>query len=217
VYPTFPIPSDVETRAIFYDAKGLCCTGILNSIKFQFEDYFLPIYIPPIYKPIYKEQGKLQLLEILFKNFWTKLKINQQNKNNHYINSFRLLDIPKEEIIKVVNSRLGPFLVNQNFLDLDYIVKNPYHNDSIETSETADSKGNYRLCSYYRFLEDIKFLCKKIKNYYDSKTDKFKNNTYDFAIDEYLEKNSNLTEVSDIKTNHSIYNLAKVLIFVPEK
>ena len=199
-YPTFPIPSNVETRAIFYDAKGLCCTGILNSIKFNFEDFFLPIYVPPQYKPIYKEDGKLQLLEILFKNFWTKFKIIQENKDNNNINSFRLLDIPKEEMIKVVNSRLGPFLVNQNFLDMDYIVKNPYHNDLVEPTQNLNIKRT-----------------SKIKNYYDENTEKFKNNTYDFAIDEYLEKNNNISEISEFTTKDSIYNLAKVLIFVPEK
>jgi len=124
----------------------------------------------------------------------------QENKDNNNINSFRLLDIPKEEMIKVVNSRLGPFLVNQNFLDMDYIVKNPYHNDLVEPTQNLNIKRT-----------------SKIKNYYDENTEKFKNNTYDFAIDEYLEKNNNISEISEFTTKDSIYNLAKVLIFVPEK
>ena len=91
------------------------------------------------------------------------------------------------------------FKLNENFLKFDYVVNNPYEdgNSSIESNK----------------LDTL-----KVKNYYDSIKEEFTTISYNFIMDEFLEKNS---EKSYFAKNNvlraSRYHLAQVIIFVPEK
>jgi hypothetical protein len=206
IYPKLPIPSDVETRAIFYDSTGFCYTGRLNSVKINFEDFFLPINVPLNYKNIYKTEGKTELREIIFKELWSKFKINKDNYLE-FVNTYRLVDVDKDKMVNIVNKRLGPFLINEKFLSDEYVIKNPYHQDYIDTFSDSFIRN-----------EKLEKINQKIKNYYCEKQMKFISNYYDFTIDEFLDKNISKSYLAKFNTlKLSKYFLAKVLIFVPEK
>jgi hypothetical protein len=202
IYPKLPIPSDVEVRAIFYDKLGTCCTGTLDPIKIKFEDYFLPISVPPQYRGLYNsKEGKSELRKIIFKKLWKDFKTNSTNYKD-YVNSYRLIDFDKNTMKKAVFSRLGAFLINEDFLSVDFLVNNPC------TDEVKDDVLN------------IKTLPNnvRVKTFYDIESHKFKKSSYDFIFDEFLEKNSENSYFSKQgKLKHGKYHLAEVLIFVPEK
>lgn len=150
----------------------------------------------------------MELREIIFKELWSKFKIHNSNYQD-YVNTFRLVDVEKEKMINIVNKRLGPFLINENFLSEEYIIKNPYYNDYVEIFSEYNGISNHN-------LENISN--QKFKNYYSEKEMKFLSNYYDFTIDEFLDKNSAksyLAKYNILKL--SKYHLAKVLIFVPAK
>jgi hypothetical protein len=203
IYPKLPIPSDVEVRAIFYDKLGICGTGLLNSIKIKFEDYFLPISVPPQYKDFYNtKQGKSQLRKIIFDKLWKSFKTS--NKNNiEFVNSFRLIEFHKNAMVKAVYSRLGAFLINDDFLSLDILINIPC---------TGKAKDDI---SQQQFDKNV-----KVKHFYDLSINKFKKSSYDFIFDEFLEKNNEYidnTVKNEVNVRQGKYNLAEVLIFVPER
>lgn len=147
IYPTLPIPSDVEVRAIFYDNNGTCCAGLLSPIKIRFEDYFLPIRIPLKYEKQFleDEEEKQSLIKnLIFKNLWNKFKIKDENKFS-FVNTCKLLNLDRENMIKLVISRLKPFLININFLDLDYILRNPFNlkDLEVETLKEEEKSKNF--------------------------------------------------------------------------
>jgi hypothetical protein len=198
IYPNLPVPSDVEVRAIFYDKKGTCCTGILDSIKIKFEDYFLPISVPPQYSELYStKEGKTELRKTLFKKLWKMFKTNSSNYIQ-YVNSYRLIEFDKQTMILAVFSRLGAFLINEDFLSQDILINIPC------TGDVKDDISN---------RENV-----KVKTFYDLQKRKFNKSSYDFIFDEFLEKNaedSHFANYGELK--HGKYHLAEVLIFVPEK
>ena len=223
VYPLNPIPSDVEVRAIFYDKQGTCCTGILNSIKIKFEDFFLPIGVPPQFKNFYSNpKAKILSRGAIFKKLWKDFKIGKKSKD--YVNSSRTLDFNSEKMIKLVSARLGPFLIDENFTEMIFIVKNPYkQDDNCSASDLNPVIGNF-VEKTSNDSDNLTITQKGneekivVKNYYDSVTGKFKTISYDFIMDEFLEKNSDKSFYA--KNNvlrNSWYHLAEVLIFVPEK
>jgi hypothetical protein len=217
VYPSQPIPSDVEVRAIFYDNLGVCYTGMLNSIKIKFEDFFLPISVPPQYKLIYDTpEGKIKLREVLFKKLWRQFKMNDTNFKS-FVNTSRMVDLDKSNMIKLVFARLGPFLINQNFLKIDYIVNSPYQENfsDLQNEEVLQAPSPNEESST---LSNIPSDNVRIKDYYDNVNNKFRTISYDFVMDEFLEKNSDQSYFA--KTNvlrPSRYHLAEVIIFIPEK
>jgi hypothetical protein len=170
---------------------------MLNSIKITFEDYFLPINMPSKYRNYYDAaDGKINLRKIIFKTLWKKFKINNDNYK-YYVNSYRLIDLDRDTMTNKVFNRLGPFLINENFLDIDYVIDNPCSGEykEIKTSENT-----------------------KVKTFYDLNSRKFETSSYDFIFDEFLERN---VDNSYYAKFHSLrqgrYNLAQVLIFIPEK
>lgn len=220
VYPSQPIPSDVDVRAIFYDNLGVCYTGILNSIKIKFEDFFLPISVPPQYKLIYDSlEGKLKLREVLFKKLWRQFKMNDSNFKN-FVNTSRMVDLDKSNMIKLVLARLGPFLINQNFLKIDYVVNSPYQENfcDLQSEEVSHIQNSSLLNKDLKTLNYSSTDNMRIKDYYDIENNKFRTISYDFIMDEFLEKNSDQSYFS--KNNvlrPSKYHLAEVIIFIPEK
>jgi hypothetical protein len=198
IYPKLPIPSDVEVRAIFYNKMGTCCTGNLDSIKIKFEDYFLPISVAPQYRDLYStKEGKIELRGAIFKKLWKSFKSDGSAK---FVNSYRLIEFNRQAMIKAVFSRLGAFLIDEDFLSQDILINIPC------TGELKDDIG------------DLSNEDTKVKTFYDLESRRFKKSAYDFIFDEFLEKNSensHFAKTGDLK--HGKYHLAEVLIFVPEK
>jgi len=205
IYPTFPIPSDVENRIIFYDLKGTCYTGKLDSIKIKFQDFFLPICVPPKYNTIYESnQGKIKMRKTIFKKLWKEFKI-KNDEFTEYVNTYRLIDFQKNKMVELVNERLGPFLINQNYLESDFILKSPYNIDYIDIfSDSLFAKENGKISKNI-----------KLKDYYDIYENRCDSSSYDFMMDELFEKKSFFNKFNILK--QSKYHLAQVLIFVPAK
>ena len=84
----------------------------------------------------------------LKKKLWKQFKVNDYNFKN-YVNTSRMVDLNKEEMINIVFTRLGPFLINENFQNLDYVVNCPYQDnyDNINKNELL-GQGKIRK---YRF------------------------------------------------------------------
>jgi len=205
IYPTFPIPSDVENRIIFYDHKGVCYTGKLDSVKIKFQDFFLPISVPPKYNLIYdSNEGKIRMRKTIFKKLWKEFKI-KNDEFTEYVNTYRVVDLEKKITVKLVKERLEPFLINQNYLESDFILKSPYNIDYIDIfSDSFFSRESGKIPNNM-----------KLKDYYDVYNNKFNSSSYDFMMDELFEKKSFFNKYSILK--QSKYHLAEVLIFVPAK
>lgn len=205
IYPTFPIPSDVEIRIIFYDIEGVCYTGKLDSVKIKFQDFFLPICVPPKYNKIYESiEGKIKMRKKIFKKLWKEFKIKNYDFTN-FVNTFRLIDFKQKDMVRLVNQRLGPFLINQNYLESDFIMKSPYNIDYIDVfSDSQFSMQNGK-----------NTLNIKLKDYYNVYENKFLSQSYDFVMDEFFDKKSFFNKYNILK--QSKYHLAEVLIFVPAR
>lgn len=231
IYPSFPIPSLIETQAVFYDNKGNAYTGKLNPIDIKFEDYFLPISFPKNY--IITEEkctnnlstnciSKIKdsksnsnnspslfsssyLKDILFNTLWKKFRIKDNTSSMMYVNSVRLIDKLQTNIIRLVNERLGPFLINKDFTKTTFKINSPFFNNT----ESGESNNTIRRNDNNQITLD-----------FDAST-----TTYDFSIDQILEKASEKDKSSNKnylnpylnKENNASYFLAKVLIFVPTK
>lgn len=182
----------------------------MNSVKINFEDFFLPITVPNTYEYLYKGTMKNDLKEIIFQELWTNFKKKKDSRSHVHV--YRLLDIDKEKIVKLVTSRLGPFLINEYFLENDYVIKNPYYQDYIDLISDSD------VIKHELDIDNKDSHNKTFKNYYSEKEKRFVHNYYDFAFDDFLDKNQKKSYFSKYKIlKQSKYNLAKVLIFVPEK
>ena len=228
IYPSYPIPSEIETQAIFYDSNGTCCTGKLNQIGLKFEDYFLPNPVPVKYEE-HKMNKMNKMKELIFKNLWKSFK--KSDISNQFINSHRTLDISKDKMINLVFDRLGPFLIDKDFLNTEYCVKinsiddeiecnlhesDNNSNSNINSSNNSNSPNNNSSNSPFTNTQEKRNI---IKEYYNNNNDNsYKSSFYDFSMDKILQKNkvnSDFTKYNILK--QSKFNQAKVLIFVPKK
>ena len=116
VYPTLPVPSEIEVNAVFYTNVGNCVTGNLENLNLKFEDYFLPIYFPLPFG-----EGKKELKTELFTKFWKGFKNLQEA-----VNSVKLIETSADRMITKVRGMFEPFLLDYEFDKKRYKVENPY-------------------------------------------------------------------------------------------
>ena len=128
--------------------------------------------------------------EIKFKQklFKRLWKTIKENKDGNSINTNRTFTLNKDSIMTIVKNKLLPFLIDQDIEDKYYIIENPY------MTKHTEYPSNYI-----------------IKQNYDIKTGKYKKSSYDFFMDNFIQDSKDTDIFSPVK-----YNLAKVLIFIPE-
>ena len=91
-------------------------------------------------------------------------------------------------------------------LDTDFIIKSPYIFDSIDIfSDSLFSKDENEAND-----DNI-----KLKDYYNVYENKFISASHDFIVDEFIGRKSFFNKYKFLKQRK--YNLAQLLIFVPER
>lgn len=107
IFPLYPIPSEIDVQASFFDENSNSFTGNLNKVKVKFEDFFCPITFN-----INNNQNHSYLKEILFTKLWETFDYN-------YINSCRLINKSRSEMINIVKNKLGPFVINNDYFTVE--------------------------------------------------------------------------------------------------
>ena len=194
IYPKLPIPSEIKSRAVCFNDKAHCNTGIIQSLYVKFEDYFLPITIPLLANNsnTLSKDISPDIKENIFNYFW------KQFKELNIVNTNRTFNIPKAKVISLIKQKLFPFLINQHYLQTTYHIPNPYNNNLHKTIQPSANSQPI------------------IKSYFNINTEQYNNNDYDFSLDAYINSKHHLDK-SISTTIYGEYHLAKVLIFIPKQ
>lgn len=195
IYPKLPIPSEIKSRAVCFNDKAHCNTGIIQSLYVKFEDYFLPITIPLLSNNntntttnTVSNDISPDIKENIFNYFWKHFK------ELNIVNTNRTFNLPKAKVTSLIKQKLFPFLINQHYLQTTYHIPNPY--TAITHNKPSTSPNTI------------------IKSYFNITTEQYNNNDYDFSLDAYINpKHHN----ANTNTIYGEYHLAKVLIFIPQQ
>lgn len=221
IYPMYPIPSNIETKATFYTEDSCLCTGKLNPVIIKFEDYFIPIEFPKNFL-IYKANNvyNYKIKKLLFSYLWNAFNNENCEDNELCVNTCKLIDKDRDYMNNKVKEMLRPFLVNNDYLSKKYVIKNALTNNKHTRTDKNKLDKN-----------DEEILINSEFNFYDFTTDnilyndskKRNNKSKQSEIFNKIEKEEPFYKVtSDLNVNlffknEVYYNLAEVIIFIPKK
>lgn len=120
LYSENPVPCEIETLIMYYNQEGLAYNGRLDSIHLRFEDFFLPFKYNNMHLSNHSTESNSKYGKMIFTRLWREFDSKSTETCSDYINSIRLIDIEKNNMISKIKAKLSPFICDEK----EKVIKN---------------------------------------------------------------------------------------------